>query len=132
MVDLANMDPKYLAEFGDNLNQVIADMFNVPIMVAGGIHAREMFGAEMISSAALAGCESGLSMMEAIAALSYLIFYHVDKRTTKLQRLRNKQLRRLHNDLKTMHKKTFSLIKDHVDNQSKEFEVFSKTLLEQL
>lgn len=132
MVDLASMDPKYLAGFGDTLNQVIAEVFGVPLMVAGGIHAREMFGADMISAAAIAGCQSGFSIDEAVAALSYLIFHMFDKRTTKFQRLTNKNLRRLYSDLKLLHTNTYSLVKNHVDNQSKEFEVFSKMILANL
>lgn len=132
MTDLTMLEEEYLAEFPDILNQVISEVFDEPVMVAGGIHLRILFITEQIIAAAVAGCAAGFSTLQAVAGLCFLEFNRSHQSTSRLQRLGNKRLRTRHADLQKLCERTFALIKEHVDSESSEFQIFSKTLTDEM
>ena len=110
MGDVDKLDGEYLRGFLDAVEQLFAEIFDEPLMVAG-VHAGTLLGPEKISSAAIAGCMSGFDKLEAFAALVFFEFNAVHQNTSAFQRLGNKNLRSRHKDLKRICERTFAAIK---------------------
>lgn len=132
MAKRTEAEAEYLHEFPDVLVQVIAEVFNEPLMVAGGIHLDTIFISEHVVSASVAGWAAGFTALEAIACLCFLEFNAAHQSTSKLQRLGNKRLRERYADLKTLCERLFALVKDHVERDSEKFQTFSKTMADEM
>lgn len=131
MINADDLDIEYLSGFLDAVDQLMAEIFQEPVLVAG-VHAGSLFGPQKISSAAIAGCVSGFSHLEAFAALGFFEFNAVHQNTSTIQRLGDRGLRRRHKDLKKICERSFALIKNEVDSESDRFKIFSRTLIDQL
>lgn len=128
------MKPKFnsqcFIELPSALDQVVAEIFDGPLILAG-FHSDSLFGKGTAVMAAQAGAIADLTTLEAVAALFFLEWMCLEQRTSKIQRLIDRPLRKRYSDLKMLAEKTVPIIQGHLDSGGK-FAIFTAEMVKQM